>query len=101
MVNQNTADFYKQVKLALFVDSSLLSRIAKQQLFLIKQELGLADHQITVYSIDEHLDKAISWRIIACPTLVRLDIEPRRCLVGEFTNRELVLAFISIESNAS
>lgn len=87
---------YKKLRLALFVDSNLLSGFAKNNLLKIRDELHLGPDQIAFYNVYSDLDKAIELRIIACPTLVRLDIAPPRLLVGELRNKDMVMAFLNI-----
>lgn len=89
---------YSCVRLALFVDSSLLSNLVLKQIKRLKGDLQIRDDQIEVYRIEDDIEKAIEFSIIACPTLVRLDIRPPRCLIGELRNRDLVLAFLNIEN---
>lgn len=90
-------DQYRHLRLALFVDSSLLSSLVLKQIKRLKTDLQITDDQVLVYRIETDMDKVIEYSVVACPTLVRLDLNPPRCLIGELRNRDLVLAFLNIE----
>lgn len=101
MVNLGTSERYRHLKLALFLDSGLLSSLMLKQISRLKADLNIADDQIAVYRVEESVEKAIEHSIIACPTLVRLDVKPSRRLIGELRNMDLVLAFLDVESSAA
>jgi KaiB domain. len=90
-------DQYHHLQLALFIDSSLLSSLVLKQIKHLKADLNIADDQVLIYRIETDMDKVIEYSVVACPTLVRLDLHPPRCLIGELRNRDLVLAFLNIE----
>jgi|APTNR8051073442_1049403.scaffolds.fasta_scaffold05360_5 hypothetical protein len=85
---------YSEIKLAIFVDTSILSRIALEQLHRIKTDLQIEDHQIQIYRTDKDIEKVMEYNVIACPSLFRLDKRPINCLIGSLDNADAVKAFL-------
>jgi KaiB domain len=85
------------VRLAAFLDCRTVSSIiVKSQLKALQEEMGLRDDQITFYDVRNDIDKAEEFNVIACPTLVRVDMHPRAFLIGELKKWDLVKAFINL-----
>lgn len=96
MPNNISEHRYGHIKLALFVDSSLLSCVVLKQIRTLKQEYKIPDARVDVYYVDEDLDKFIEMSVLICPTLIRLDVDPPQRLVGELRNRDMLLALIGL-----
>lgn len=94
-------DRYSHIRLVLFIDSSLLSNLVVKQITRLKNDLNIRDDQVQIYRIEDDIEKAIEFSIIACPTLLRLDVKPARCLIGELRNTDMVLAFLNVEAAPS
>ena len=88
---------YNTLKLAVFLDRSLLSGLAKKQMLAIKHELDLTDDQISFYHTDSDLQKIMEWRVLACPAVLRMDLHPPRWLIGELRNKDVLLAFLNAD----
>lgn len=91
----NSKDF-SHIRLALFVDSSLHSRVVLEQMQTIMGDLKIDENQIHVYNVHRDIDMVNEFRVIACPTLVRLDLHPPKFLIGELNNKMMVVAFLSL-----
>lgn len=87
---------YGKLKLALFVDSSLLSGIVLKQIRNLKEECKISDKQVDVYYADEDIDKFIEMSVLMCPTLIRFDVDPPQRLVGELRNKDMLMALIGL-----
>lgn len=98
MVDTRSLSPYGHIKLALFVDGGLLSTFVLKQVDDLKEEFDIQDDQLTTYNVRDDIEVAMEYNIIACPTLVRLDVRPPRFLIGELRNRAMVLAFLNINA---
>jgi circadian clock protein KaiB len=65
-------------------------------------EENLQDHeyQITIIDVLEQPHLAEEDRIIATPTLIKLSPQPQRRIIGDLSNREKVLFWLSIQASA-
>ena len=95
MTYSNSNRQYDHIRLALFVDTSLLSSVVLKQVRTLKSDLNMSDEQIEIYNIRDDIESTIKYSVIACPTLIRLDLDPPRRLIGELRNRDLVVAFLN------
>jgi hypothetical protein len=95
VTESNSSNQYDHIRLALFVDASLLSSLVLKQIKSLKHDLNIGDEQVKVYNIRDDIEYTIKYSVIACPTLIRLDLSPPRRLIGELRNRDLVIAFLN------
>lgn len=95
MTDSNSNRQYDHIRLALFVDTSLLSSVVLKQIRTLKSDLDISDEQVMIYNIRDDIESTIKYSVIACPTLIRLDLDPPRRLIGELRNRDLVIAFLN------
>lgn len=96
MSDHTSQNQHGKLKLALFVDSSLLSCVVLKQVRNLKQECKISDEQIDVYYVDEDIEKFIEMSVLICPTLIRLDVDPPQRLVGELRNKAMLMALIGL-----
>lgn len=101
MTDSNSNRHYDHIQLALFVDTSLLSSVVLKQIRMLKADLNISDDQIKIYNIRDDIESTIKYSVIACPTLIRLDLDPPRRLIGELRNRDLVVAFLNSAPSGS
>ncbi len=84
-------------RLRLYVtDSTVLSERAIANLSALRDGVLAGQYDLEVIDVLEHPEAAEAGRIVATPTLVRLTPEPVRRLVGDLSDRTVVLASLGL-----
>jgi circadian clock protein KaiB len=95
--NENAHKTEKSNKFILFVAGmSVKSVNAIENLGKICEKYLPGNFELEIIDVNKHKQQAVAYQIIALPTLLKLDPQPKRIIVGDLSDTEKVLKILNL-----